>query len=68
VAAASLVMALQTVVSRNVDPMETAVVAVGSLHAGKASNVIPEFATMELSVRSFKPECASCWSNASAPW
>jgi hippurate hydrolase len=35
VAAASLVMALQTVVSRNVDPMETAVVTVGSLHAGK---------------------------------
>jgi len=56
VAASSLVMALQTVVSRNVDPMETAVVTVGSLHAGHAANVIPEHATMELSVRSFKPE------------
>ncbi len=56
VTAASLVMALQTVVARNVDPMETAVITVGSLHAGNASNVIPEFATMELSVRSFKPE------------
>ncbi|MBB5392022.1 MULTISPECIES: M20 aminoacylase family protein [unclassified Herbaspirillum] len=56
VTAASLVMALQTVVSRNVDPMETAVVTVGSLHAGNASNVIPEYATLELSVRSFKPE------------
>jgi len=56
VVAASLVMALQTVVSRNIDPMDSAVVTVGSLHAGKASNVIPEFATMELSVRSFKPE------------
>jgi hippurate hydrolase len=56
VSAASLVMALQTVVARNVDPMETAVVTVGSLHAGHAANVIPEFATLELSVRSFKPE------------
>src|SRR5450830_1901660 len=56
VTASSLVMALQTVVSRNVDPMETAVVTVGSLHAGHAANVIPEHATMELSVRSFKPE------------
>ena len=56
VAASSLVMVLQTVVSRNIDPMETAVVTVGSLHAGHAANVIPEHATMELSVRSFKPE------------
>jgi len=56
VAASSLVMALQTVVSRNIDPMETAVVTVGSLHAGHAANVIPEHATLELSVRSFKPE------------
>ena len=56
VAASSLVMALQTVVSRNIDPMEAAVVTVGSLHAGHAANVIPEHATMELSVRSFKQE------------
>lgn len=56
VVSASLVMALQTVVARNVDPMETAVVTVGSLHAGHAANVIPELATLALSVRSFKPE------------
>ena len=56
VTASSLVMALQTVVSRNIDPMEAAVVTVGSLHAGHAANVIPEHATMELSVRSFKQE------------
>jgi len=56
VAAASLVMALQTVVARNIDPMDTAVVTVGSMHAGHAANVIPEHATLELSVRSFKPE------------
>jgi hippurate hydrolase len=51
VAASSLVMALQTVVSRNVDPLQTAVVTVGALLAGKANNVIPATATLELSVR-----------------
>ena len=56
VAAASIVMALQTVVSRNVDPMHTAVVTVGALHAGQANNVIPALATLELSVRSLDPE------------
>ncbi|MCY1164091.1 MAG: M20 aminoacylase family protein [Pseudomonadota bacterium] len=51
VAAASIVMALQTVVSRNIDPLQMAVVTVGALHAGKANNVIPQSATLELSVR-----------------
>ena len=52
VAAASVVMALQTVVSRNVDPQQTAVVTVGVLQAGRANNVIPDSAHLELSVRS----------------
>jgi hippurate hydrolase len=51
VAAASIVMALQTIVARNVDPLQAAVVTVGALHAGKANNVIPASATLELSVR-----------------
>jgi hippurate hydrolase len=51
VAAASIVMALQTIVSRNIDPQAMAVVTVGALHAGKANNVIPATATLELSVR-----------------
>ena len=51
VAAASVVLALQTIVSRNVDPQQPAVVTVGALHAGKANNVIPARATLELSVR-----------------
>ena len=51
VAAASIVMALQTIVARNVDPLHTAVVTVGALHAGQANNVIPALATLELSVR-----------------
>ena len=54
--AGSLVMALQSVVSRNIDPTQTAIVTIGTLHAGVASNVIPESATMGLSVRSFSAE------------
>ena len=56
VAAASLVMALQTVVARNVDPMGMGVVTVGVLQAGRANNVIPETAHLELSVRSLDPK------------
>ncbi|WP_018151742.1 M20 aminoacylase family protein [Leeia oryzae] len=51
VVGASIVMALQSIVSRNVPPLETAVVTVGYFHAGHASNVIPDTAEMELSVR-----------------
>ncbi len=54
--AGSLVMALQTVVSRNIDPTQTAIVTVGTLNAGIAPNVIPETARMSLSVRSFSAE------------
>ena len=56
VAAASLVMALQTVVSRNVDPLQAAVVTVGALQAGQANNVIPASARLELSVRALDRE------------
>ena len=59
VAAASLVMALQTVVARNVDPLLTAVVTVGVLQAGRANNVIPDRAHLELSVRALDPEVRS---------
>jgi hippurate hydrolase len=56
VAAASIVMALQTIVARNIDPLHAAVVTVGALHAGKANNVIPASATLELSVRALDRE------------
>ncbi len=56
VAAASLVMALQTIVSRNIDPQQTAVVTVGAVHAGQANNVIPAEARLELSVRALDRE------------
>ena len=55
VAAASLVMALQSIVSRNVDPLHAAVVTVGALQAGQANNVIPASARLELSVRALDP-------------
>lgn len=53
VAGASTVMALQTIVSRNIDPQEPAVITVGAFQSGQASNVIPGAATLRLSVRSF---------------
>ncbi len=56
VAAASLIMALQTVVSRNVDPLQPAVVTVGAIQAGKANNVIADQARLEISVRALDPQ------------
>ncbi|WP_432289342.1 M20 aminoacylase family protein (plasmid) [Aminobacter sp. BA135] len=53
VIAANMVMTLQTIVSRNVNPTETAVVTVGTIHGGTASNVIPESAEITVSIRSF---------------
>jgi hippurate hydrolase len=53
---ASIVVALQSIVSRNVNPQDMAIITVGSIHAGSASNVIPSSATMSLSVRALTPE------------
>ncbi|MBB3178099.1 M20 aminoacylase family protein [Variovorax sp. Sphag1AA] len=50
-AAASIALGLQTVVSRNTDPLHSVVVTVGVLHAGTASNVIPDSAELQLTVR-----------------
>ena len=56
VVASSIVMALQTIVSRNVPPLEMGIVTVGAFHAGEAPNVIPETAELRLSVRAFRPD------------
>ncbi len=53
VAGASLVMALQSVVGRNIDPLAPAVVTVGCLRAGAVCNVIPETAFMDIGIRFF---------------
>lgn len=54
--AAQIVVALQTIVARNVSPDETAVVTIGSIHAGDTHNVIPEQAKMLGTLRSFSPD------------
>ena len=56
VVAAQIVNALQTIVSRNVDPIDSAVVTVGELHAGTKVNVIPDTARMSGTIRYFKPD------------
>ena len=63
VAASSIVMALQTIVSRNADPQEVAIVTVGAIHAGKANNVVPQTATLEISVRSLNREMRALLEN-----
>lgn len=56
VAGSSLVMALQSVVARNVAPANSAVVTVGSFRAGEAGNVIANSAVLRLSIRTKTPE------------
>ena len=56
VTASSIVMALQTIVSRNANPMEMALITVGAIHAGHANNVIPQSAVLELTVRALTRE------------
>ena len=51
--AAATAMRLQTIVSREVAPTETAVLTIGSLQAGTKENIIPEDATLKLNVRTF---------------
>ncbi|MDJ0719573.1 MAG: M20 family metallopeptidase [Prochloraceae cyanobacterium] len=52
---AQIVNALQTIVARNVNPLDSAVVTVGELHAGRALNVIADTAKMSGTVRYFNP-------------
>lgn len=55
VAASALVQALQTITSRNVDPIESAVVTVTQIHSGDTWNVIPDAAVVRGTARAFKP-------------
>src|SRR6056297_999300 len=56
VIASNLVVALQTIVSRNVAALQNAVISVGSFHAGTVNNIIAETANLQLTVRSLEPE------------
>ncbi|MBJ6977828.1 amidohydrolase [Luteimonas sp. MC1895] len=53
---AAIVTRLQTIVAREVAPRETAVVTVGSFHAGTKSNIIPDSAVLQLNTRAFDKE------------
>jgi amidohydrolase len=56
VIAARAILALQTIISREKDPMEPGVITVGSIHAGSKHNIIPDEAKLQLTVRSYAPE------------
>jgi len=56
VMAAQVVMALQTIVSRENSPLDPAVVTVGSIHGGTRYNIIPDEVDLQLTVRTYKPE------------
>lgn len=55
-ATAHIVTALQSIVSRNTDPLDTAVVSVCKIEAGTANNIIPQEAVLSGTIRAFKPE------------
>jgi metal-dependent amidase/aminoacylase/carboxypeptidase family protein len=56
VQAAATIMRLQTIVAREVDPLDFAVVTVSAINAGDAENIIPQEANLKLNVRSGLPE------------
>ncbi len=54
--AAQIVVNLQTIVSRQISPLDSAVVTVGSIHGGTKHNIIPDQVKLQLTVRSYEPE------------
>ena len=56
VMAAHVVTALQTIVSRRINPKDPSVITVGSIHAGSKHNIIPDTARLEITVRSYEDD------------
>ncbi|MFA5720314.1 MAG: amidohydrolase [Acholeplasmataceae bacterium] len=56
VLAANIVTRLQTIVSREINPMEMAVLTVGALNAGDTSNIIPQEATIKINIRAYSDD------------
>jgi len=56
VVAAQVIMALQTIVSRENSPLDPAVVTVGSIHGGTRPNIIPDEVNLQLTVRAYREE------------
>ena len=54
VIAARIIIDLQTIISRETDPLDAAVITVGSIHGGTKHNIIPSEVKLQLTVRSFK--------------
>lgn len=59
VVAAQIIMALQTVVSRDNSPLDPAVITVGSIHGGTKHNIIPDEVNLQLTVRAYREEARS---------
>ncbi len=64
VQAAELVMSLQTIVSREIKPIEPAVITVGSMHGGTKHNIIGDRCHLQLTVRSYSPKVREALLNA----
>lgn len=56
IAASAMLMNLQMIVSRNISPLDSAVISIGTFHSGTANNVIPELVEISGTVRSFNPK------------
>lgn len=56
VLSAEMILAFQTIVSRTINPIEPAVITVGSIHGGTVHNIIPDDVKMQLTLRSYSPE------------
>lgn len=56
VCSSAMVMALQTIVSREISPFDPVVITIGSIHAGDANNVVPQRAELTGTVRTFDPK------------
>jgi amidohydrolase len=56
VLAAQIILGLQTLISRSVDPRETAVITVGSIHGGTKRNIVGEEVVLSLTIRTYNPQ------------
>ena len=56
VLSAQMILAFQTIVSREIDPLQSAVITVGSIHGGTVYNIIPDQVKLQLTLRSYSDE------------
>lgn len=62
--ACAIVTQLQLLVSRNTDPLDSAVLTVGQIESGTVENIIPSLAVIKGTCRTLAPRRCSCWSTA----